>query len=362
MLAKDEAHVLPRALASVRALGVEAMIVLVDAATTDRTREVARELGAEVLERPFSGSLADERNAVLDYVGQVRGHEYALVLDPDDVLEGELPGILSADVYDVVVEDGAARYPRPHLFRLGVGVAYEGVRHERAVVPETCTRARASRLVYKRIGGGWQDSLEARDKYMRHARDLQAFLERQPDHPHAIYMLAQSYRDAGEPELALAHYERRLELEPKDSEQRYLAALERAFLLEHTPSLGGSLPDVVGAYLFAHELAPLHAEPLFHLACYLRERGQLATAWHFARRAAELRMPDGTVHDVDVYRWKAIAELAAESYMLGDSATAVPLFQRVLQAEPTMAEWAREQIAVALSGNAPPRDEAPPWP
>jgi Glycosyl transferase family 2 len=351
LIARDEAHIIARAIESARTM-VDMTLVVVDEASTDDTAAVCERLGANVIVRPFPGSIAAARNEAMDLAAP--RVDYQLVLDPDDVLEGSLPASLQADVYKVWIHDGARRFPRIQLFKSSAGVRYEGIRHEYAVAPKAATLSMAASLIYKRIGGGYQDSLGQREKFMRHVRDLLQWTAAHPDDARSVTMLAQSYRDAGEVELARQEYERRLTMGRSDDEESYLTALEIAFLVEHH---GGATPEaVMSAYLRCHEMQPLHAEPLFHLACYLREHDAVASAWHFARRAAELEMPTlATLVDVEVYEWKARAELAVESWLLGDRATAMKLFFEIAHERPEYKEWADEQLALVSTQDPPER-------
>jgi tetratricopeptide (TPR) repeat protein len=79
-IVQNEETALPRCLESVRDW-VEEMVIL-DTGSTDKTRQVARELGATVYEFPWCDDFAAARNAALEYA---RG-EWILVLDADEVL------------------------------------------------------------------------------------------------------------------------------------------------------------------------------------------------------------------------------------------------------------------------------------
>lgn len=78
MIAKNEEKRIGRSLASVRN-SVGEMIV-VDTGSTDRTKEIARECGATVLDDPFRGDFSAARNVSL---AACRG-EWILVLDADE--------------------------------------------------------------------------------------------------------------------------------------------------------------------------------------------------------------------------------------------------------------------------------------
>jgi glycosyltransferase involved in cell wall biosynthesis len=76
--ARDEDEQIPGALASVAGWVAE-IVVVVDPRTGDRTREVAREAGATVLEHPFSSS-ADQCNWGIERCR----NDWVLVLDADE--------------------------------------------------------------------------------------------------------------------------------------------------------------------------------------------------------------------------------------------------------------------------------------
>lgn len=345
MIAKNEAHVIARAIESARPL-VDVMTVVVDDATTDDTVAVCEKLGARTYVRPYRGSLAEARNEAIDLAKNAT--DYLLMLDPDDTVEGFLPEPLMADVYDVMIHDGPMRHARPQLFR-SAAVQYWRPRHEELRVSAEATRALAPDLVYRRMGGGYLDTLGQRDKHLANVRDLTPWiLNHHPEDAGGVFVLAQSYRDAGEVEAARGWYEVRLGMQ-EQGEHAFLAALEIAFLVEKYGETEAC--EVMAAYLRAHERDPMRAEPLFHLSCYLRSAGHAATAWHFAQRAATLEIPTGrTILDVELYEWKATAELAMCAQELGDKATADELLESImieLAGQPA-ALWAERQMRAVV--------------
>lgn len=83
LLTKNEAEKLPQCLESVRWADE---VVIVDGQSTDETREVGRAFGALVIERPFSGSFAKERNAGLE----IATGDWMLQMDADETVSPEL--------------------------------------------------------------------------------------------------------------------------------------------------------------------------------------------------------------------------------------------------------------------------------
>ena len=79
----NEERNLPRALASVAELADE--VVLVDGGSRDHTVEIARQLGARVIERPWT-DYSDQRN----FAAAQASHDWILSLDADEELSSEL--------------------------------------------------------------------------------------------------------------------------------------------------------------------------------------------------------------------------------------------------------------------------------
>ena len=80
MIVKDEEEMLPRCLAAVAPAVDE--IVIVDTGSTDRTIEIAREYQATVIEKEWTGSFSDARNASFD----AATGDWIIYLDADEVL------------------------------------------------------------------------------------------------------------------------------------------------------------------------------------------------------------------------------------------------------------------------------------
>src|SRR5262249_29685719 len=80
IIARNEAHNLPAAIASVQSC-VEEIIVL-DTGSTDNTVEVAQELGIQVHCKPWQDDFSLAKNKVISYATS----DYILVLDSDEQL------------------------------------------------------------------------------------------------------------------------------------------------------------------------------------------------------------------------------------------------------------------------------------
>jgi tetratricopeptide (TPR) repeat protein len=80
MIVKDEEAMLPRCLAAIAPAVDE--IVIVDTGSTDRTMEIAREYNANVIEKEWTGSFSDARNASFE----AATGDWIIYLDADEVI------------------------------------------------------------------------------------------------------------------------------------------------------------------------------------------------------------------------------------------------------------------------------------
>jgi glycosyltransferase involved in cell wall biosynthesis len=80
MIVRDEEEMLPRCLAAVAPAVDE--IIIVDTGSKDRTIEIAKEFGATVIEREWTGSFSDARNVSFDAATS----DWIIYLDADEVL------------------------------------------------------------------------------------------------------------------------------------------------------------------------------------------------------------------------------------------------------------------------------------
>lgn len=105
VLTRDEERHLPECLASAAGLGQRVLVL--DSGSRDATVALARDLGAEVIERPFSG-YASQRNAALALVEQ----EWVLFLDADERLTAALRDEIATAVRQAPPEVAGYWIPR----------------------------------------------------------------------------------------------------------------------------------------------------------------------------------------------------------------------------------------------------------
>jgi len=132
IIAKDEEDRLPAALAS--AAFADEIVVVVDAASADRTEDLARAAGARVLVRAWDGFGA-QKNAAAD----AASHPWALNLDADEVVTPPL----AAEIRETISRDPAAPAFRVPIHLEFLGRALRFGRHTVATPVRLYRRDRA---------------------------------------------------------------------------------------------------------------------------------------------------------------------------------------------------------------------------
>ena len=336
MIVKNERHVLRRCLESVRPLIDHWTIV--DTGSTDGTQELAREclhqLPGALVERPWkdfghnrSESVALARGSA-DYLLTLDADEY-LVPDPDFMWPH-----LQSDAYSFVVNSGAVLYTRIQLVRAQLPWRYEGVLHEYP----TCDRIYS----HESLGGiktiRLLEGARSRDPltYRRDADVLERALCQDPGNPRNMFYLAQSYRDAQEPELALDRYLQRSRMDGFP-EEVWCSLYEAAKLME---AKGRDWPTVQHAYLQAYRYRPVRAEPLYRIGVAFCGQHNFDEAIRYLGHGMNLPEPTGEQLFVesDVYRFLLPLEYAVACYWLGRHSKAISVIDCLLEDESLSAD------------------------
>lgn len=327
MIVKNEAAIIERCLRSVRPL--VSTWVIVDTGSTDGTQDIVRRFFAgmpgELHERPWK-SFGDNRSEAMQLA---RGKaDYTLVMDADDELSippgWQLPP-LDRDAYHLLLTRGGHSMYRAQLFRSALPWRYEGVLHEYPTCDQEVRQARMPGLRILMHPDSARSSDP--DKYQKDARVLEEALAREPDNARYAFYLAQSYRDAGLHEQAIAAYRKRAAMEGF-AEEVWYSLFQVGQIGEKA---GRPADEVIAAYLTAFDNRPSRAEAPCALARYCRMQGRHASAYVFARAAAEIPRPkDRLFLDEVVYAARALDELAMAAHHTGRHAEAARTARELL--------------------------------
>lgn len=175
IVARDEEDRLPATLASVAF--ADEVVVVVDAATSDRTAEVARAAGARVLVRAFDG-FGPQKNAAADAATA----PWVLSLDADEVVLPEL----AAEIRQTLARAPSGPGRGPVAYRIPIHLEFLGrvlrFGRDTVVTPVRLYRRDAARFsdakVHERlVAGGTVGALRGRLRH-RSYRSLEHYLEK----------------------------------------------------------------------------------------------------------------------------------------------------------------------------------------
>jgi len=338
MIVKDEEAVLPQCLQSVKDV-VDEMVVL-DTGSTDRTPEIAAELGAKVYQFEWCHDFSAARNEALKYV---QG-EWILVLDADEVLNLEIvPQLQQAIALNnhlvinlVRQEVGASQSPYSlvsRLFRHHPEVRFSRPYH--AMVDDSVAQLLQKEPQWQ-IGylpevailhyGYQPGAIAARDKFAKAQAAMEGFLATHPTDPYVCSKLGALYVQTGQLAKGIELLERGLlEAQPqtdasvlyelhyhlgnaytrlpklKPAAEHYQAAIQQPILtklkLGAYNNLGnllmavGDLTNAKTAYETTLQIEPSFAVGSYNLGMTLKAMGRFDQAIAAYQNAIELN-PD----------------------------------------------------------------------
>jgi glycosyltransferase involved in cell wall biosynthesis len=333
MIVKNEANVIERCLASVRDL-VDTWVIS-DTGSTDGTQQLIRTamqgIPGELHEEPW---VDFGHNRSLN-ISHARGRAgYLLLLDADHVIrrDGPLPR-LTAGAY-MLRHEGATEYRIKRLVRGDIAWRYEGVTHEYLTSDQRHGQENLDALVIQDFADGGS----RHDKFERDARLLSADMERDPANTRTVFYLAQTMRDLGKTDEAIALYERRAGMGGW-GEEVYYALLQVGILRADS----GDWPSAMDAFSRAWESRPQRLEACYELSSRLRRLRRHHAAHAIVRAALGHKQPDDILFVQPwVYRWGLLFEFSITAYWVGDFAGSLQACDRLL-AMPGLPEAHRKQ-------------------
>lgn len=255
MIVRDEAETIGRCLDAARP-HIDRWVI-VDTGSTDATRDLVRQhldgVPGELHEREWRGF--GPNRTELAQVAKGSG-DYLMLLDADTVVEWAqpLPG-LTADCYEAPVLQGQLRYTLPFLVSTRRDWEWRGVAH-----------------CYLHAEGGFTvevlDGVTVHDRGQtttaKIERDLDLLAAEHARHPldaRTAFYLAQTYRNLGRVQEAIAMYRVRAALVGWD-EERFVAQFHLGRMLVEHVSFAEGAPELLKAW----QMRPGRAEPLMALS------------------------------------------------------------------------------------------------
>ena len=326
MIVKNEEQVIQRCLESVKPL-IDYWVI-VDTGSKDSTREIIRKtlknIPGELHERVWY-NFEVNRNEALD-LAKGKG-DFLLFIDADEVFiydkQFQFPK-LDKDFYYFKVKNLAneciwSEYLRVLLINNCLNWRWKGVIHEEIC----CAEAKTSELMKEIVNHSkTQEGARGKDpqKYLKDARVLQQALEKEPDNSRYIYYLAASYMNAGQWQLAIDNFQKRIALEPQSrGSGEIFNSLYFTGCLQIT--LGIESKKVIESLSRAYLYDPCRVEPLYQLGSYLIDQESFLLADLVLRKALSIPKP-GRVYGSHyllgwVYDWGVLHKFAECSFKLG---------------------------------------------
>lgn len=326
VIVKNETAVITRCLQSVRPL-VD-YVLIEDTGSTDGTPQLIRDwlernkMPGTVIEEPWR-DFAYNRSHVLAKLRELAHIDYALIIDADDQLvmeDGFDPEAFKAglthDFYDIEIRHGTSHFPRPQLCANRLEFCFKAVLHEYLQPPPGPLSRAITKGFYIENGQAGYRNKNPR-KYQDDAAILEQALLTETD-PFLIsrytFYLAQSYRDCGEQEKALAAYERRATM-GYWAEEIFVSLYNAAKLKK---ALGRRTGEVVATCLQATKTVPSRAEALHFAASVCIAAGHNEEAYQFAKHGLARPMPErGLFVERWIYDYSLLDELAISGYRTG---------------------------------------------
>jgi glycosyltransferase involved in cell wall biosynthesis len=268
---------------------------------------------------------ATNRNLSLQWLRrQAKPADYAFVIDADDTLEISLGPIelalfkrnMDRDIYDLQVHHAGVIHPRPQIFRNTAEYYWRGALHEYLEKAQPFSRAPAPGLI---IHASIEGSRNADPKkFHKDAGILKKALKTEKNgflRARYTFYLAQSYRDAEDPQNALRYYLKRSKMGFYDQEV-YIALLEAIRCCTKLGEAAGK-NTARDCYNLACDLKLSRAEHHHAMAFLSRQHGENEVGMAVASDGLRYSAPNGLFIQPWIYDYGLRDEFAVNAYWAG---------------------------------------------
>lgn len=354
MIVRDEERVIRNCLESAMLFFAETIVV--DTGSTDRTREIAQELGAHIYEFPWTDSFSDARNESLKHA---KG-KWIFWLDADDVLpwgSGEAilhaalqapPQVAGFVVPVQFVEEGpgaGTRVDHVKLFRNLPKARFEGHIHEQ-ILGSLRPYGEIARIEGAVVMHAGYDTSEQgqKKKRVRDEKLLKMDLAERPEHPFVLFNLGMTEHFVGDHNEAVRWFRNCL-----DHSTSGESHVRKAYAL-----MGVSLRELgqedEALFCFLKGLAEVgeDAELRFQAGLLLTRLGRYEEALHHYQRVPQAAGSYFASMDIGILGYKLDHNVAGVHLSLGDYPAARKLWMQALAAAPSFLPSAYELFTAAL--------------
>jgi glycosyltransferase involved in cell wall biosynthesis len=326
MIVKNESKIIARLLESV-APWIDSYCIC-DTGSTDNTIEIiqtffeSRQIPGRIFQEPFR-DFGYNRSFALkecDKMGPLA--EYALLLDADMVFWAS-PTVTKQNLKQIISQQQAMcilqgtdqfNYRNIRIVKCGIGASYWGVTHEYVQLPPgvdgSATLAKQEVFI-RDIGDGGAKA----DKFERDIRLLKQGLVDVPDNCRYTFYLANSLRDHGDTEEAIATYEKRIALGGWEEELWYsYFSMGMCYMRLNNPQ------RAIVSWLEGTQCFPERIENLYEIMNYYRSNCKYVLAQKFyAMARAQLQQTPYEQKSFlfmhrDVYDYKLDYEMTVAGY------------------------------------------------
>lgn len=341
MIVKNEAHIIEETLMTICEYIPFDYWVICDTGSTDSTPDIIHNF---FIKRGISGDLyfdewqdfAYNRNLALK---RCQGHgDYVFFFDADDTIKGQLtlPDSLTADAYYFKFSNAlkSNQFERILLVKNNIEVRWRGVVHEFIELPkyaQTKTIAGSYQIIGRSLGARSQNE----DKYLDDAQLLEQALASPNDPdltPRYQFYCAQSYRDAGIPDLALKWYLKRADNPEGWAQERYVSYLQAGYIYNQKKEFAQALFQ----FQLGTAVDPKRAECWYQLARIHSWENHFYLAYLFAEQAMQCEiLPHQLFVNRDMFLYWGAFEYTLNACRLGKFAEGYSGLKKLVAKAPT---------------------------
>ena len=349
MIVKNETKTLPRLFESLK--NVIDSYVIIDTGSTDGTQEYIINymdrinIPGQLYERPWI-NFGINRQIALDLA--IGSADYAMIIDADEELIVSEPSIyqnLKLNCYKIVRKYSSIEYELPFLINISnqnsIGWKWNAPVHNYLTSIQTptqsCISKEHSHIVSHPHEGAKSQNKSLKEKYLNDAALLEAELIRLPNDRRSTFYLAQSYKDANEPEKAIENYLKRVKLGGWTEEIFY-----SYYQLGLLTLRKNNIKEAESYFLDAAKVNPRrYGEAAYPLIKYYKAKKDYPSAvfWGWSSLPSinlqeEKQIYNYLFYQKDIYDWRLKDELSLALYYFNAKSLAKSLMEELLDEVP----------------------------